>query len=86
MHSVALDTHGLCSNVSGQLLGSLSSFCTQKLSLHWLLQQLTWCVFPVEVLCQLCSKILIGGDSLNGLVVEGVAGWDPVPFLVTVSL
>ena len=36
---------------------------------------------PVEVLSQLYSKVLCTGDSLNGLVVEGVAGGDPVHFL-----
>ena len=38
-------------------------------------------MFPsVAVLCQLYSNVLCDGDSLEGLVVEGVAGKDPVPF------
>ena len=36
---------------------------------------------PVEVLCQLYSKVHCAGESLENLVVEGVAGVDPVPFL-----
>ena len=31
----------------------------------------------MEVLCQLYSKVLCAGDSLKGLVVEGVADGDP---------
>ena len=35
---------------------------------------------PLEVLCQLYSKVHCAGESLENLVVEGVAGVDPVPF------
>ena len=35
----------------------------------------------MDVLCQLCSQVLCAGDSLQGSVMEGVAGGDPVPFL-----
>ena len=35
----------------------------------------------MEVLCKLYSKVLCAGDSLKRLVVEGIAGRDPVPFL-----
>ena len=53
----------------------------QRRSVCWLLQQLTGFDSPSDVLCELYFRILWAGDCLKRLVVEGVAGGNPVPFL-----
>ena len=86
MHALALVARGLCSNVSGQQLGTLFRFLyTEALTLS-AFAAVYWVCFPtpnphVEVLCQLCFEILCAGDTPKGLVVEGIAGGNPVPLL-----
>ena len=70
MHTLAWVAQALCKSVSGQLFGIL------KAPLCWD----THCV-PLDVLCHLYSKRLCIGDFHKGLVMEGVAGGDHVPFL-----
>ena len=80
----------VCSNLSGQQMGSggwTSGSCIQKskspnslafAAANWICFTI---VKPLKVFCQLYPEVLCAGDSLKGLVVEGVASGDPVPFL-----
>ena len=82
MHTLALDAQGLYNNMSGQQMGITSGSCMQMRSLCWLLQQLSGCVFPQWRFSVNSSPVVLcAGESLKGLVVEGVAGGSPVPFL-----